>query len=214
MKKLKSFASLITLVSFLLMPSASAFAQLGDVTPPPAPTVDLCPNINGAQASIPTGMILDGSGNCVTPPPSDTIAPVISAVISAGITSTLASITWVTDELSTSTFEYGTTTGYGSSASIGSGFAIGGTAALTNLSPATTYYYCIHATDASNNISNSCGHSFMTVASVDTTPPAVTLAVVTSINTTSATITWTTAEPATSQVEYGTSTSYGSTTTL
>ena len=36
-------------------------------TPPP-PT-DECPNIAGNQASVPTGMIKDTSGNCVTPPP-------------------------------------------------------------------------------------------------------------------------------------------------
>ncbi len=30
---------------------------------------DVCPNITGIQASVPPGMIIDGSGNCVTPPP-------------------------------------------------------------------------------------------------------------------------------------------------
>lgn len=35
-----------------------------------APTpVDQCPNIAGNQATVPSGMIKDGSGNCVTPPP-------------------------------------------------------------------------------------------------------------------------------------------------
>jgi peptidoglycan hydrolase-like protein with peptidoglycan-binding domain/phosphodiesterase/alkaline phosphatase D-like protein len=208
MKNLKSFLSLITIVSFFLLPIAPVFA-LGEL-----PTVDLCPNIDGAQASIPTGMILDGSGNCVTPPPTDTTAPVISAVVSAGVTSSLASITWVTDELSTSTFEYGTSESYGSSASISGGLAIGGTAALTNLTPATTYYYCIHATDGSNNSSASCGHSFMTATPADSTPPVVSLATVTSLESTTATITWTTSELASAQVEYGTSTSYGSATTL
>ncbi len=29
---------------------------------------DLCPNIVGTQTSIPPGMVVDGSGNCVTPP--------------------------------------------------------------------------------------------------------------------------------------------------
>jgi peptidoglycan hydrolase-like protein with peptidoglycan-binding domain/phosphodiesterase/alkaline phosphatase D-like protein len=221
MKKLKSFLSLITIVTFFLLPIAPVFA-LGELppvetpppTPPPAPVVDLCPNIDGAQASIPTGMILDGSGNCVTPPPADTIAPIISAVVDVSVSSVAQTITWLTNELSTSTFEYGTTTGYGSSVAISGGLVLGGTAALTNLFPATTYYYCIHATDASNNTSNSCGHSFTTAASLDTTPPAVTLAAVTSLSATSATITWTTAEPATSQVEYGTSTNYGSSTTM
>jgi hypothetical protein len=38
--------------------------------PPPPP--DECPNIAGAQASIPAGMSKDASGNCVTPPPPPT----------------------------------------------------------------------------------------------------------------------------------------------
>jgi hypothetical protein len=39
-------------------------------TPPPPP--DQCPNIAGNQASVPTGMVKDASGNCVTPPPPPT----------------------------------------------------------------------------------------------------------------------------------------------
>lgn len=35
-------------------------------TPPP----DVCPNIAGVQASVPAGMIKDGAGNCVSPPPA------------------------------------------------------------------------------------------------------------------------------------------------
>lgn len=34
-----------------------------------APVVDVCPNIPGTQPTVPAGMIIDGSGNCVTPPP-------------------------------------------------------------------------------------------------------------------------------------------------
>jgi hypothetical protein len=37
-------------------------------TPPPPPAVDVCPNISGVQETIPSGMIKDGSGNCVVPP--------------------------------------------------------------------------------------------------------------------------------------------------
>ena len=41
---------------------------LGECNPPPPPT-DVCPNIDGNQATIPEGMIKDEQGNCVTPPP-------------------------------------------------------------------------------------------------------------------------------------------------
>ena len=43
------------------------------VTPPPP--VDVCPNIPGNQATIPSGMIKDANGNCVTPPPPVDVCP-------------------------------------------------------------------------------------------------------------------------------------------
>ena len=41
------------------------FATALKSTPPP---VDVCPNIDGVQTTVPPGMIKDGNGNCVTPP--------------------------------------------------------------------------------------------------------------------------------------------------
>ena len=41
------------------------FATALKTTPPP---VDVCPNIDGVQTTIPPGMIKDANGNCVTPP--------------------------------------------------------------------------------------------------------------------------------------------------
>ena len=52
--------------------SDSASVQVGcGTTPPPPP--DVCPNIEGNQATIPPGMVKDGQGNCVTPPPPPTV---------------------------------------------------------------------------------------------------------------------------------------------
>lgn len=64
----------------------------------------------------------------VTPPvtpPADTTPPVISAIAATSVSSIAENVTWVTNELAVSTFEYGTTTGYGSSAAISGGVAIG-----------------------------------------------------------------------------------------
>jgi PGF-pre-PGF domain-containing protein len=49
---------------------------------------------------------------------------------------------------------------------------------------------------------------------LDTTPPVISNVAVTDVTTTSARITWTTNEPSTSQVEYGTTTAYGTLTPL
>ena len=48
----------------------------------------------------------------------------------------------------------------------------------------------------------------------DTTPPVISAVAASGITSSGVTITWTTDEAATSQVEYGLTTSYGSTTTL
>jgi peptidoglycan hydrolase-like protein with peptidoglycan-binding domain/phosphodiesterase/alkaline phosphatase D-like protein len=168
------------------------------------------------SAVLVAGTIAPAFAQIVPPvtPPADTTPPVISAVAATSVSSIAENVTWVTNELAVSTFEYGTTTSYGSSASISGGAAIGGTVALTGLAPATTYYYCIHSTDTSGNPSSACGQSFTTAAAPDTTAPTLSAIVVTSLATSTTTITWTTSETATAQVAYGTTASYGSTSSL
>ena len=41
-------------------------------SPPPPPSVDVCPNIPGEQVEVPPGMTKDASGNCVTTAPPST----------------------------------------------------------------------------------------------------------------------------------------------
>ncbi|HEV8635795.1 MAG TPA: N,N-dimethylformamidase beta subunit family domain-containing protein, partial [Chloroflexota bacterium] len=70
------------------------------------------------------------------------------------------------------------------------------------------------ATDDSGNTETPGAGVTITVTSTDTTPPTISAVQATAITTTGATITWTTNEAADTQVEYGTTTAYGSTTTL
>src|SRR5258708_7361762 len=115
--------------------------------------------------------IIPAYAQILPPAPTDTTPPVISAIVSTSVSSVAENVTWVTNELSVSTFQYGTTTSYGSSAAISTSAAIGGTAALTGLQPSTIYYYCITATDITGNHSNACGQSFTTAAAADTLAP-------------------------------------------
>lgn len=50
----------------------SCYVPSGTSTQPPP--VDVCPNLDGAQATVPAGMAKDAAGNCVPAPPSGTAA--------------------------------------------------------------------------------------------------------------------------------------------
>ena len=69
------------------------------------------------------------------------------------------------------------------------------------------------ARDTSGNTTTSIGVA-VTTSNVDTTPPIISSVAASEVQTTAATIGWTTNEPADSQVEYGLTTGYGSSTTL
>lgn len=145
---------------------------------------------------------------------ADTAPPVISAVAASAITSTGATLTWTTDEPATSLAEYGTTTAYGASSAVDTALVTAHSRTLTGLSPSTTYHYRVMSVDATGNVAVSADYTFTTSAAADTTPPVITNIVSGSVTSAGATITWTTNEAATTQVDYGTTAAYGASTTL
>ncbi|MES2225673.1 MAG: fibronectin type III domain-containing protein [Patescibacteria group bacterium] len=141
----------------------------------------------------------------------DTTPPVISAIASS-TTQTGATISWTTNEASDSRVDYGLTSSYGTastSAALGTSHSI----SLSGLTPSTTYHFRIRSTDASSNTATSSAATFTTATTPDTTAPVIS-AIAASADSSTATITWSTDEAATSQVEYGTSTSYSASSTL
>ncbi|MDO8569241.1 MAG: hypothetical protein Q7R89_00405, partial [bacterium] len=239
MKILYKLSSFLLVFSLVILPTAPAFAQLGDVTPPPveapapepapAPVVESAPVVEPVPEAAPTTEGLEPevqtttevstpttesgpevsagtSGVTVT----DTIAPTISGVADLSLGLSEATIVWTTDELATSRLEYGTTQSYGQNATLDASALLAHTAIILNLTPNTTYYYCVHATDLVGNTRNSCGHSFRTATPssdgggtsviVDTTPPDISVVTVTSISSDSVTINWTTDSVANSEV--------------
>ncbi len=64
---------ILSTTSFSIYTPPCPSGQIGTwpncTTPPPPPPTDVCPNISGAQATVPAGMIKDANGNCVYPPP-------------------------------------------------------------------------------------------------------------------------------------------------
>jgi hypothetical protein len=147
-------------------------------------------------------------------PPTDGTPPVISAVASSGITATGATISWTTNEASTTQVEYGTTTAYGSTTTLNTSLQTSHTQALSGLTGGTVYHYRVRSADAAANLAVSGDRTFTTSTQSDTTPPVISSVASSNITTFGATISWTTNEASTTQVEYGTTTAYGSTTTL
>ncbi len=129
----------ITAVSFtqaLVVNEAGILVGNFDTSPAHTATVDYF--FNTASPIVPE----DGDV-------SDTIPPVISNVMQS-VTPTSATITWTTDELSTSRVDYGLSEAYTDFVEI-SGLRTNHSLTLNNLDQATTYHFQVSSTDANGN---------------------------------------------------------------
>jgi phosphodiesterase/alkaline phosphatase D-like protein len=147
-----------------------------------------------------------------TSPPSsfktvDLKAPVISEVTAQNITGTSATIAWKTDENSDTLVEYGLTTAYGSFSTINPTMTKNHLATLISLAENSTYSFRVISKDQFNHVASAVG----TFTTLDRTAPVISGIDITGSTTTTVTITWSTNEPATTQVEYGLTNGYGMT---
>jgi hypothetical protein len=94
------------------------------------------------------------------------------------------------------------------------GKAIGTSYLDSGASPSTSYSYTVQAFDAAANLSPPSDPAGVTTPAASTSPPVIAQIATSQVTTTSATVTWTTDIPSSSQVLYGTSPSYGQSTTL
>jgi hypothetical protein len=108
--------------------------------------------------------------------------------------------------------EYGTTTAYGSQSTLDTNLVTSHSAPLTGLSAGTLYHYRVRSTDSFGNPVVSGDFTFTTQDG--NAPPAISNVAAAAITLSGATITWTTDQTSSSRVEYGTTTAYGSQTTL
>jgi len=120
---------------------------------------------------------------------------------------TSVTITWVTDREATSQVEYGTTTAYGTTTTETTALENEHSVAITGLDAGTPYHYRVISTDANDVWAQSADKTF------NTTELAISGAAADPKSNT-AVITWITDDASSSQVEYGTSATYGITTTL
>jgi LmbE family N-acetylglucosaminyl deacetylase/regulation of enolase protein 1 (concanavalin A-like superfamily) len=93
----------------------------------------------------------------------DTTAPAISAIGSAPRTID-ATVTWTTDEASTSEVSYGLTTSYGSASVANAGLTTDHSVVVHGLACGTTYHFQVQSKDASNNTATGPDRTLTTAA--------------------------------------------------
>jgi peroxiredoxin len=143
----------------------------------------------------------------------DTTPPVISEVNISDITQTDAVITWKTDEPSTSQVMLCEEGGGCTWTELDENLVTAHSVNLSGLKPNTSYHCTATSTDAKENQAIA-EKDFTTLSQAAITTLVISDIQVSGITDLSATISWVTDEAATSQVEYGTTDAYGSTTPL
>lgn len=108
-----------------------------------------------------------GSGTgTTTPPTTDTIAPMLSAISASSTASTTAQVLWTTNEAASSKVWFGTSTPLtlgGTTANVFNGtFVTSHALGLSGLTASTTYQYVVESRDATSNIATSSAQSFTT----------------------------------------------------
>ncbi len=140
----------------------------------------------------------------------DTTSPITSSVTASGVSTSSVVITWTTNEAATSQVEYGITSDYGSSSAVDNTLVTSHAVSLTGLPTDTAYHYRVKSTDPCGNEAVSADYTF---ATPDTTAPTIAEVSALDVAESGVTVSWTTNEPATSQVDYGLTSAYGSSTT-
>src|SRR5439155_4534184 len=133
-----------------------------------------------AGAHILTAVVRDAAGHTATAAAVgvtvDNTLPLISTVSAFNISLSGATITWATDEASTSQVEYGLTTAYGSATPVNASLLTAHAMTPAGLVATTLYHYRVKSRDAAGNLAVSGDVTFTTLAPVpDTTPPSVSM---------------------------------------
>ena len=137
---------------------------------------------------------------------TDTPGPVISAVAVSSITSTSAVVSWSTDQPATSLVNYGPTTNYGLASTKDPTPTTAHSVMLTGLTPNSIYNLDVVSTNSGGKSATSANATLTTGFAAAPVISGVTAA---NLTPNSVTITWTTDQPTTAQVNYGTTAAYG-----
>jgi hypothetical protein len=167
-------------------------------------------------ATVDAGVTIPESVNAGAGETGVSASVVISAVDTVSLSTSSATITWHTDLPSDSQIEYGDSENFGSLSTLSTALTTSHSVVLSGLTQNTNYIFRVKskplgasvATISQNYEFDTLNHSIPVVA------PANIISVSSgSVTNTGATISWTTDKGATSQVEYGTDTTYESSST-
>ncbi len=161
---------------------------------------------------------------------SDSSAPTISDVETSLVGETGATITWATDESSTSQVEWGLTDALGTYTVVSGAYSTQHAVVITGLDSETEYFYRVISEDRAGNVSSDDdggntytfttsspttitvgggGGGGSTLDNRDLTVPVISDVKVASLGSTSATITFKTSKVANGKIDYGATTTYG-----
>jgi hypothetical protein len=140
---------------------------------------------------------------------NDHTPPVVTANVVSSIAQDRATVTWTTDEPSTSRVDYGPTSGYGQSTTPDAGLVTSHSQEITGLDPSTQYFLQVESIDSQGNVATQGPVSFTTTAPRTTAPVSSDVRIA-DLEPDQAIIAWTTDEPTDTQIGYGVTTAYGS----
>jgi hypothetical protein len=121
----------------------------------------------------------------------DATAPVVSGVTAANIGTSTATISWTTDEPSTSQVEYGAGTTFTTVTPVDGSLVTTHSLVISSLAAKTGYVYRVRSRDAASNEAVGATNTFTTLTPPDTTPPSVPDGVsATATSTSTVTVSW------------------------
>ncbi len=161
---------------------------------------------------------------------NDITPPVISSVTASTVSDTQATVTWTTNELSTSQVSYGASSSYSSQTNKDPNPTYQHSATITGLTKLTEYHYQVVSDDLAGNAASSTDKTFKTTekpgatktiyqgggttfitknpSTASSSSPVVSTVSAKDISYTGATIVWNTDKPSDSFVEYGINNNY------
>lgn len=146
----------------------------------------------------------------------DSVPPVINSLSAGSITTTGVTLSVTTNEGASCSYA-ATDSAYASMTAFDApNTGTAHTVAITGLTSSTGYDYYVRCADTSTQVNTmtTSAHVSFTTAVADVMAPTITNIQTPSISQTGATVTWTTDEVATSRIEYGVTSAYGSFTTV